>query len=36
MLQTVRIHILAAKYWLQGDDWDEAMSFATRIVKGFR
>jgi len=28
--------ILAIKYWLQGDDWDEAWGLAHRLVYGWR
>lgn len=29
-------HCLAIKYWLQGDDWDDALVYAKRIVYGFQ
>lgn len=29
-------YLLAIKYWLQGDDWDDAVIFAKRIVYGFK
>lgn len=32
----MRTYFLAIKYWLQGDDWDDAMAFAKRITEGFR
>lgn len=30
------IYKLAIKYWLQGDEWEEAMTYARFIVNGFR
>jgi hypothetical protein len=27
---------LAIKYWLQGDDWKDAVIYAKRIIDGFR
>lgn len=33
LLDTYR---LAIKYWLQGDDWHEAVALAKRIVYGFK
>ena len=30
------IHLLAVKYWVQGDAWQEAVEYATALVQGFR
>jgi len=32
----IHYYFLSVKYWLQGDDWVEAKSFAWRIVGGFK
>lgn len=29
-------HFLACKYWLQGDEWDFALSYARALVYGWR
>ena len=36
MFDKIRMFILAAKYWMRGDDWDEAVEFAKFIVEGFK
>jgi hypothetical protein len=36
MIDHIRILKLAIKYWLQGDSWDFAVEFATKLVKGFK
>jgi hypothetical protein len=36
MRDTYNTYRLAVKYWLQGDEWAHAVTFAKRIVKGFR
>lgn len=36
MKEKIRIHMLAVKYYPQGDSWREAKGMATSIVKGFR
>ena len=30
------IYWLAIKYWAQGDDWEEAVTYAKFIVNGFK
>jgi len=35
-MKTLRIHILAIKYFIQGDKWKFAKEYAERIVNGFR
>jgi len=35
-MKTFHIYRLTIKYWLQGDDWEAAKAYATRIVGGFR
>ena len=36
MLDKIRVFFLALKYWMQGDDWDEAKEFAKVIVTRWR
>ena len=36
MKDSISILILAIKYWMQGDNWEFAINYATNIVKGFR
>ena len=36
MLDKIRIYILAAKYWMQGDDWKEAVEYAESLVLGWK
>lgn len=33
---TLAIYMLTVKYWLQGDEWKFAKSYARAIVRGFR
>jgi hypothetical protein len=35
-MKTFDVYFLAAKYWIQGQDWGDAVIFAKRIVNGFR
>jgi hypothetical protein len=35
-MKTIRIYILAIKYFLQGDKWQFAKEYAESIVKGFK
>lgn len=35
-MRFVDTYVLAIKYWLSGDDWVDAVSFAKKIVKGFK
>jgi len=35
-MNKIRIYVLAIKYWLQGDDWDFALEYATTLVAGFK
>jgi len=35
-MDTLDIYYLAIKYWLQGDNWQDAKEYAEAIVKGFR
>lgn len=35
-MKIYHIYKLAIKYWLSGDEWDEAVSYAKFIVNGFR
>ena len=35
-LDTVRVYILAIKYFMQGDKWKFAVEYAESIVKGFK
>jgi len=30
------IYVYAIKYWYQGDEWRDAVEYATAIVKGFK
>ena len=30
------VYLLAIKYWLQGDDWKDALECARFIVEGFK
>lgn len=32
----MRVYLLAVKYWLQGDTWEDALAFAKFIVNGFQ
>lgn len=32
MLEKIRIYFLAVKYWMQGDDWEDAVGYAEFIV----
>lgn len=36
MLKLIDTYRLAIRYWLEGDDWPDAVTFAKRIVYGFR
>jgi len=36
MIKEIRIIILAVKYWVQGDKWAMAYSYAMALVKGFK
>lgn len=36
MFKFLNIYILAIKYYLQGDDWEEAVNYAKFIVNGFK
>lgn len=31
----MRLYILAVKYWLQGQCWNEALEYAKAIVNGW-
>ena len=35
-MKVISLYRLAIKYWLQGDEWGDALIFARRIVYGFR
>ena len=35
-MDTIKIYILAIKYFSQGDDWRFAIEYATALVKGFK
>ena len=35
-MKKLRVFHLACKYWLSGDDWDEAVAYAKFIVNNFR
>jgi hypothetical protein len=35
-MKTLRIAILAIKYWLRGESWDMALEYAQFIVLGFQ
>ena len=35
-MNKIRIYILAIKYYFNGDNWESAVEFATRLVKGFK
>jgi len=35
-MKTIRIYILAIKYFLQGDKWRFAVEYATALVKGWK
>lgn len=35
-MNKIRIFQLAMKYWLQGDDWEDAYEYAESIVNGFK
>jgi hypothetical protein len=35
-MKPIYVYFYAVKYWAQGDEWDEAVSYAKRIVYGFR
>jgi len=32
MIDEIRVFILTFKYWMAGDDWEEAKAFAEFIV----
>lgn len=36
MRKFIDMYSLVVKYWLQGDDWDYAVAYAKRLVKGFK
>lgn len=36
MIKLIDTYRLAIRYWLEGDDWTEAVTYAKRIVYGFR
>ena len=36
MFEKIRIYILAVKYYLQGDEWNFAVEYATSLVKGWK
>ena len=36
MKRKIWVYILAAKYWLQGDEWSGAKVYANVLVNGFR
>lgn len=36
VLKLIDTYRLAIRYWLEGDDWADAVTFAKRIVYGFR
>jgi len=36
MTKKLDMYILAIKYYLQGDTWEDAKIFAKRIVGGFK
>lgn len=36
MIKLLDTYRLAVRYWLEGDDWHDAVTFAKRIVYGFR
>lgn len=33
MMDTIRVYILAIKYWLQGDEWRFALEYSKALVK---
>jgi hypothetical protein len=35
-MKTIRIYILAIRYFLQGDTWEFAKEYATALVRGFK
>jgi len=35
-MDTIRVYILAIKYWLSGDEWKFAKEYAEALVKGFK
>ena len=32
----IRIYVLAVKYYIQGDEWEFAIEYATSLVKGWK
>jgi len=35
-MDKIRIYTLAIKYYFNGDDWEFAVEYATRLVEGFK
>jgi len=36
MITQAQVILLSVKYWLQGDDWNFAYSYAKAIIYGFK
>lgn len=36
LIKTMKIHWLAFKYWLGGNNWEDAKTVAEQLVRGFK